>query len=319
MPESAYNDDLANVVADLDAAGMITENDGAKCVFLEEFKGRDDTLLPAIVQKSDGGFLYATSDIAAARYRHVKLNADRALYFVDARQGTHLAQVFAIAKKAGFAPETMSFEHMAFGTMMGKDGKPFATRTGGTVKLSDLLDEAEQRAFKLVSEKNPDLDEAARRKISTLVGIGAVKYADLSKSRTSDYIFNWDTMLSFEGNTSPYLQYAHARIRSLFAKAGEVDTAAAISVAEPAEHQLALTVLRFSEVLELVEKDGTPNSLCNYLFELAGNFMTFYEACPILKTEDKAIRSSRLQLSQLTADTLKTGLDLLGIAAPERM
>lgn len=319
MPESAYNDDLAQVVADLKIADMITENDGAQCVFLEEFKGRDDTLLPAIVQKSDGGFLYATSDIAAARYRHNTLKADRALYFVDARQGTHLAQVFAIAKKAKFVPKSMSFEHMAFGTMMGKDGRPFATRTGGTVKLTDLLDEAEQKAFELVSEKNPDLDEAARREISTLVGIGAVKYADLSKNRTSDYIFNWDTMLSFEGNTSPYLQYAHARIRSLFAKAGEVDPSAAITIIEPAEHQLALTLLRFSEALELVEKDGTPNTLCNYLFELAGNFMTFYEACPILKTEDAAIRASRLQLSQLTADTLKTGLDLLGIAAPERM
>ncbi|MGB1311721.1 MAG: arginine--tRNA ligase, partial [Leucothrix sp.] len=237
----------------------------------------------------------------------------------DARQSTHLAQVFAIAKKAGFAPETMSFEHMAFGTMMGKDGKPFATRTGGTVKLTDLLDEAEQRAFNLVTEKNPELDETTRREISSLVGIGAVKYADLSKNRTSDYIFNWDTMLSFEGNTSPYLQYAHARVQSLFAKAGEVDTTAEISVTEPAEHQLALTLLRFSEALELVEKDGTPNTLCNYLFELAGNFMTFYEACPVLKTEDVAIRASRLQLAQLTANTLKTGLDLLGIAAPERM
>lgn len=319
MPESAYNDDLAQVVADLKTAGMLTENDGAQCVFLEEFKGRDDTLLPAIVQKSDGGFLYATSDIAATRYRHNVLEADRVLYFVDARQGTHLAQVFAIAKKAKFVPESMSFEHMAFGTMMGKDGKPFATRTGGTVKLTDLLDEAEQRAFDLVSEKNPDLDEASRRDISKLVGIGAVKYADLSKNRTSDYIFNWDTMLSFEGNTSPYLQYAHARIQSLFAKAGEIDTSAAITITEPAEHQLALTLLRFSETLELVEKDGTPNSLCNYLFELAGNFMTFYEACPVLKTEDAAIRTSRLQLAQLTADTLKTGLDLLGIAAPNRM
>ncbi len=319
MPESAYNDDLAPVVADLKAAGMLTENNGAQCVFLEEFKGRDDTLLPAIVQKSDGGFLYATSDLAAARYRHNVLKADRVLYFVDARQGTHLAQVFAIAKKAKFVPESMSFEHMAFGTMMGKDGKPFATRTGGTVKLTDLLDEAEQRAFDLVSEKNPDLDEASRREISKLVGIAAVKYADLSKNRTSDYIFNWDTMLSFEGNTAPYLQYAHARIKSLFAKAGEMDKSATITIAEPAEHQLALTLLRFSEALELVEKDGTPNTLCNYLFELAGNFMTFYEACPVLKTDDTAIRASRLQLAQLTADTLKTGLDLLGIAAPERM
>lgn len=319
MPESAYNDDLPQVVADLKTAGMLTENDGAQCVFLEEFKGRDDTLLPAIVQKSDGGFLYATSDIAATRYRHNVLKADRALYFVDARQGTHLAQVFAIAKKAKFVPEKISFEHMAFGTMMGKDGKPFATRTGGTVKLTDLLDEAEQRAFDLVSEKNPDLDEASRREISKLVGIGAVKYADLSKNRTSDYIFNWDTMLSFEGNTSPYLQYAHARIQSLFAKAGEIDKSAVISITETAEHQLALTLLRLSETLELVEKDGTPNTLCNYLFELAGNFMTFYEACPVLKTEDTAIRASRLQLAQLTANTLKTGLDLLGIAAPDRM
>ena len=319
-PESAYNDDLPAVVADLKTAGLITEHDGAQCVFLEEFKGRDDTLLPAIVQKSDGGYLYATSDLAALRYRHQTLHADRMLYFVDARQSTHLAQVFAISKKAGFVPEQTSLEHMAFGTMMGKNGKPFATRTGGTVKLVDLLSEAEQRAFELVSEKNPELDEETRREIASLVGIGAVKYADLSKNRTSDYIFNWDTMLSFEGNTAPYLQYAHARIHSIFAKAGEVDQIADISIQTPSEHQLALTLLRFSEALETVEKDGTPNILCNYLFELAGNFMTFYEACPILKDDvAPAIRSSRLQLAQLTANTLKTGLDLLGIDAPSRM
>ncbi len=319
-PESAYNDDLPVVVEDLKKAGLITENDGAQCVFLEEFKGRDDTLLPAIVQKSDGGYLYATSDLAALRYRHSTLQADRMLYFVDARQSTHLAQVFAISKKAGFVPESTSLEHMAFGTMMGQNGKPFATRTGGTVKLVDLLEEAEQRAFDLVSEKNPDLDEASRRDIAKLVGVGAVKYADLSKNRTSDYIFNWETMLSFEGNTAPYLQYAHARIRSIFAKAGEIDTSAAISLKEASEHQLALTLLRFSEALEIVEKDGTPNTLCNYLFELAGNFMTFYEACPILKDDVAAEdRNSRLQLAQLTANTLKTGLGLLGIEAPERM
>lgn len=320
MPESAYNDDLPQVVEDLKQAGLITENDGAQCVFLEEFKGRDDTLLPAIVQKSDGGYLYATSDLAALRYRHNTLHADRMLYFVDARQSTHLAQVYAISKKAGFVPESTSLEHMAFGTMMGQNGKPFATRTGGTVKLVDLLEEAEQRAFDLVSEKNPDLDEAARREIAKLVGVGAVKYADLSKNRTSDYIFNWETMLSFEGNTAPYLQYAHARIRSIFAKAGDVDTSADITIKTPSEHQLALTLMRFSEALETVEKDGTPNTLCNYLFELAGNFMTFYEACPILK-DDVAVedRSSRLQLAQLTANTLKTGLGLLGIEAPERM
>lgn len=320
MPESAYNDDLPQVVEDLKQAGLITENDGAQCVFLEEFKGRDDTLLPAIVQKSDGGYLYATSDLAALRYRHNTLHADRMLYFVDARQSTHLAQVYAISKKAGFVPESTSLEHMAFGTMMGQNGKPFATRTGGTVKLVDLLEEAEQRAFDLVSEKNPDLGEAARREIAKLVGVGAVKYADLSKNRTSDYIFNWETMLSFEGNTAPYLQYAHARIRSIFAKAGDVDTSADITIKTPSEHQLALTLMRFSEALETVEKDGTPNTLCNYLFELAGNFMTFYEACPILK-DDVPVedRSSRLQLAQLTANTLKTGLGLLGIEAPERM
>ncbi|RVU80984.1 arginine--tRNA ligase [Leucothrix sargassi] len=320
MPESAYNDDLANVISDLDKAGLLTEDNGAKCVFLEEFKGKDDSILPAIVQKSDGGYLYATSDLAALRYRHDKLKADRILYFVDARQSTHLAQVYAIGKKAGFVPESTSLEHMAFGTMMGTDGKPFKTRSGGVVKLVDLLDEAEQRAFDLVSEKNPDLDEASRREIAKFVGMGAVKYADLSKNRTSDYIFNWDTMLTFEGNTAPYLQYAHARIQSIFAKAGDMDTTAAINVVEPAEHQLAMTLLRFSEALELVEKDGTPNSLCNYLFDLAGNFMTFYEACPILKDDVAAdVRNSRLQLAQLTANTLKTGLGLMGIVAPERM
>ena len=319
-PESAYNDDLPEVVKDLKTAGLLTEHDGAQCVFLEEFKGRDDTLLPAIIQKSDGGYLYATSDLAALRYRADTLHADRVLYFVDARQSTHLAQVFAIGKKAGFVPEATSLEHMAFGTMMGQNGKPFATRTGGTVKLIDLLEEAEQRAFDLVSEKNPDLDEASRREIAKLIGIGSVKYADLSKNRTSDYIFNWETMLSFEGNTAPYLQYAHARIRSIFAKAGDVNTKAELLIDHAAEHQLALTLLRFSEALETVEKDGTPNTLCNYLFELAGNFMTFYEACPILK-DDVApeVKNSRLQLAQLTANTLKTGLGLLGIDAPERM
>ncbi len=319
-PESSYNDDLPKVVADLDKAGLLKEDNGAQCVFLEEFKGKDDTILPTIVQKSDGGYLYATSDLAALRYRHSTLKADRMLYLVDARQSTHLAQVFAISKKAGFVPESTSLEHMAFGTMMGKDGKPFKTRTGGVVKLVDLLDEAEQRAFDLVTEKNPDLDEESRRKIATFVGMGAVKYADLSKNRTSDYIFNWDTMLSFEGNTAPYLQYAHARIQSIFAKAGDVDTAASINIVEPAEHQLAMTLLRFNEALELVEKDGTPNILCNYLFDLAGNFMTFYEACPILKDDVSAeARNSRLQLAQLTANTLKTGLGLMGIVAPERM
>ena len=323
-PESSYNDSLATIISDLDAAGLLTEDNGAKCVFLDEFKGKDDKILPAIVQKSDGGFLYATTDLAALKYRQQELMASRMLYLVDARQNLHLSQVFAISKKAGFVDETTSLEHMAFGTMMGKDGKPFKTRVGGTTKLVDLLTEAEQRAFDLVSEKNPDLDEAQRKEIAHNVGIGAVKYADLSKNRTSDYIFNWDTMLSFDGNTAPYLQYAYARIRSIFRKAEalgyrlDVSENVDIRIAESAEHQLILKILQFSDAVQSVAKEGTPNLLCNYLFELAGNFMTFYEACPIMKAEEN-VRKSRLQLAQLTANTLKTGLELLGINAMERM
>ncbi len=318
MPESAYNDDLENVLIDLDKQGMLTKDQGAQCVFMDEFKGKDDKIMPMIVQKSDGGYLYATTDLAALRYRHNKLSMDRGLYVIDARQSLHLKQVFTAGKKAGFIPEETSLEHMAFGTMMGKDGTPFKTRDGGTVKLIDLLNEAQQRAFDLVTKKNPDLDEASRKSIAKTVGIGAVKYADLSKNRTSDYIFNWDTMLSFEGNTAPYLQYAYTRIQSIFRKAGTIDSSANINLVEPAERQLASKLLQLSEAIEIVAKEGTPNLLCNYLFELAGNFMTFYEACPIMKA-DEDVKQSRLRLAQLTADTLKTGLDLLGIDVMERM
>ena len=318
MPESGYNDDLVQIVTDLDKQELLTEDQGAKCVFLDEFKGKDDKILPAIVQKSNGGYLYATTDLAALRYRYAKLNANRILYFVDARQSLHLNQVFAIAKKANFVAQDTQLEHMAFGTMMGKNGKPFATRDGGTVKLISLLTEAEQRALDLVNEKNPELDETERKTVAHTVGIGAVKYADLSKNRSSDYIFNWDTMLSFEGNTAPYLQYAYARIQSIFRKAGEIDHNAPLNLQDAAEKQLAVKLLQLSEAVEVVAKDGTPNILCNYLFELAGNFMTFYEACPILKAESD-IKNSRLKLAKLTAQTLGTGLDLLGIETLERM
>ncbi len=319
-PESSYNNELPIIISDLDKAGLLTEDNGAQCVFLEEFKGKDDSILPAIVQKSDGGYLYATTDLAALKYRQQALKASRMLYFVDARQNLHLKQVFSISKKAGFVNEDTSLEHMAFGTMMGNDGKPFKTRVGGTTKLVDLLTEAEQRAFDLVSKKNPELDEAERKTIANIVGMGAVKYADLSKNRTSDYIFNWDTMLSFEGNTAPYLQYAYARISSIFRKVNDYNAQAEVTISKPAEHQLALKLLQFSDAIQSVAKDGMPNFLCNYLFELAGNFMTFYEACPILK-EGVAVevKESRLQLAQLTANTLKTGLDLLGIETLERM
>jgi arginyl-tRNA synthetase len=319
-PESAYNADLPNVVSDLQAKGLLVENQGAQCVFLDEFKNKDGSITPIIVQKTGGGYLYATTDLAALRYRSGILQADRILVFTDARQALHFQQVFTLARKAGFVQEAISLEHMPFGNMLGADGKPFKTRTGGTVKLVELLAEAEERAFTLVTEKNPELDEAERHAIARTVGIGAVKYADLSKNRNSDYIFNWETMLSFEGNTAPYLQYAYARIKSIFRRAGVDAVSFPIALQETAERTLAVKLLQFTEATDSVAKEGLPNHLCTYLYELAGNFMSFYEACPILKegvAED--VRNSRLQLANLTAQTLQTGLGLLGIGVMERM
>lgn len=319
-PESAYNDDLPVLVAELQDKGLLTESEGARCVFLPEFTGKDDKPLPIIVQKSDGGYLYATTDLAAIRYRVGTLKANRLLYFVDARQSLHLRQVFTLAQAAGWADESVSLEHLPFGTMMGEDGRPFRTRSGGTVKLIDLLEEAEQRALRLVTEKNPDLPEQQREDVAAAVGIGAVKYADLSKNRTSDYIFNWDSMLSFDGNTAPYMQYAYTRIRSIFRR-GELEggsTDGAITLAEPAERLLALKLVQFEEALLTVAHDCVPHVLCAYLYDLAGAFMSFYEACPVLKAEEPT-RSSRLKLCGLTAATMQTGLSLLGIRVVEQM
>lgn len=317
--ESAYNDDLAPVVSDLQAANLLTESDGAQCAFMDEFKNKNGSITPLIIQKTGGGYLYATTDLAAIRHRNKVLQADRVLYFVDVRQSLHFQQVYTLARKAGFASPRMSLEHMAFGTMLGEDGKPFKTRTGGTVKLADLLVEAEDRAYHLVSTRSPDLDEAERREIAHTVGIGAVKYSDLSKNRTSDYVFSWDLMLSLEGNTAPYLQYAYARIQSVFRKAGAF-TSAPLQLNEPSERALGLKLLQFNEIIESVGREGQPHHLCGYLYEVAGNFMSFYEACPILKEEVSAdLRASRLQLAKLSADTLKTGLSLLGIDVLERM
>ncbi len=319
-PESAYNADLAQVVSDLQTSGLLVEDQGAQCVFLEEFKNKDGSITPIIVQKTGGGYLYATTDLAALRYRSSVLNIDRALYFTDARQSLHFQQVFTLARKAGFVRTDISLEHMPFGNMLGEDGKPFKTRTGGTVKLVELLTEAEERAFALVTEKNPTLDETERRAIAHTVGIGAVKYADLSKNRNSDYIFNWETMLSFEGNTAPYLQYAYARIKSIFRRAQLETGNASIVLQASAERVLAVKLLQFTEVTDSVAKEGLPNHLCTYLYELAGNFMSFYEACPILKEGvDAEVRDSRLHLAQVTAQTLQTGLALLGIEVMERM
>ncbi|TJZ78879.1 arginine--tRNA ligase [Chitiniphilus eburneus] len=318
MGESAYNDDLAQVVADLKALGLVTEDQGAQVVYLDEFRNKEGEAQAYIVQKQDGGYLYSTSDLAALRYRFGKLHANRLLYVVDARQGLHFQQVFVLGRKAGFIDGSIATEHVAFGTMMGEDGKPFKTRAGGTIKLVELLDEAERRAFELVSEKNGDLPEAKRRAIAHVVGIGAVKYADLSKHRTSDYIFDWNTMLSFEGNTAPYLQYAYTRMASIFRAAGEFDRHARLLPAEPAEHALALQLAQFPDLLAQVSAETCPHFLCAYLYQLATRFSRFYEACPVLKAEGE-VRASRLALCAAAANTLKTGLGLLGIEVLDEM
>ncbi|MBM3277893.1 MAG: arginine--tRNA ligase [Candidatus Handelsmanbacteria bacterium] len=319
-PESAYNDDLPCVVEDLRKAGLLRQSQGALCVFLEEFKDKEGEITPVIIQKSDGAYLYATTDLAAVRYRARQLKADRVLYVVDARQDLHLRQVFAVARAADFAPASCSLEHHAFGTMMGRDGKPFRTRQGGTVKLLELLDEAEARAFALVSEKNPDLAEEERRQIARVAGIGSVKYADLSLNRTTDYLFDWDKMLALDGNTAPYLQYSYARVQSIFRR-GDLEAPGAqarLLIAEPAEKTLALKLAHFAETVEGVASECYPNMLCAYLYSLAETFMRFYETCPVLKAEDP-VRQSRLLLCQGTARTIRTGLGLLGIETVERM
>lgn len=318
--ESAYNDALAGVVDDLREQKLLVESDGAQCVFLDEFKSKKGDPLPVIVQKSDGGYLYATTDLAAIIYRTQELVADRVLIFTDARQVLHFKQVFAVAQAAGFNPRQVALEHMPFGTMLGKDGKPFKTREGGVVKFADLLDEAERRARKLVLEKNPDLSAAEADSMAKTIGIGAVKYADLSKNRTSDYVFDWDNMLSFDGNTSPYLQYAYARIQSVFRK-GEIDVTSlpesAISVEEP-ERRLAVILAAFNDTVEQVAQEGLPHYLCGNLYELATRFTQFYDACPILSSTGDT-RERRLVLARQTADTLARGLELLGIGVVERM
>ncbi|MCO6506637.1 MAG: arginine--tRNA ligase [Snodgrassella sp.] len=316
--ESFYNDQLQPTVNELLAKGIAVDSDGTKLVFLEEFKNQDDEPMPFIIQKKDGGFLYASTDLACVRYRINTLHGDRLLYVVDARQSLHFQELFTVARKAGWLPESVLAEHVSFGTMMGKDGKPFKTRSGDTVKLLDLLNEAVTRASALVASKNPDLSPAEIAHIGHAVGIGAVKYADLSKNRTSDYIFDWDSMLSFEGNTAPYLQYAYTRVQSVFRKAETWDKNSEISLNEPLEQQLAVELLKFEDILNSVADTAYPHYLAAYLYQIATLFSRFYEACPILKT-DEATRNSRLQLASLTGKTLQQGLALLGIDTLETM
>ena len=351
--ESAYNDDLSQVVDDLTAAGLLRESQGAQCVFLEEFKDKEGEILPVLVQKSDGGYLYATTDLAAMRHRAAELGADRILYVTDSRQGLHFQQVFAVARKAGFVGEAVSLEHVGFGMMMGSDNRPFKTREGGTVKLMDLLAEAEKRAGEQVAEKSPGLPDEQKQQIARVVGIGAVKYADLSQNRASDYVFSWDRMLALEGNTAPYMQYAYARVKSIFRKEESTDDTdrktgtvplfgtvpafrsrkrgqsqttgqspfspvPAFRLQDPAERALGVKLAQFPETVEAVAAECLPNLLCGYLYELAGAFMGFYENCPVLKADDDT-RASRLALCHLTAETIKTGLSLLGIQTIEQM
>ncbi|MFM1895084.1 MAG: arginine--tRNA ligase [Pseudomonadota bacterium] len=318
-PESFYNDRLEQIVETLDKRSLLSESAGARCVFLPEFTGKDGAPLPVIVQKSDGGYLYATTDLAAIQFRCDTLEADRVLYVVDARQSLHFQQVFAVARAAGLVRPGCELLHIAYGTMMGQDGKPFKTRSGGTVKLVELLEEGIRRAFDLVTAKNPGLENDTRREIARVVGIGAVKYADLSKNRTSDYVFDWDAMLAFDGNTAPYLLYAYTRIASILKKQGDESPGGGeILISEPAERQLAIKLLQFAEVLDAVAADYFPSHLCTYLYELAGTFMRFYEACPILKA-DVPVRASRLALATLTAAVLREGLELLGLQTLEQM
>ncbi|EAZ3777356.1 arginine--tRNA ligase [Salmonella enterica] len=322
MGESLYNPMLPGIVADLKAKGLAVESEGATVVFLDEFKNKEGDPMGVIIQKKDGGYLYTTTDIACAKYRYETLHADRVLYYIDSRQHQHLMQAWTIVHKAGYVPDSVPLEHHMFGMMLGKDGKPFKTRAGGTVKLADLLDEALERARRLVAEKNPDMSADELEKLANAVGIGAVKYADLSKNRTTDYIFDWDNMLAFEGNTAPYMQYAYTRVLSVFRKA-DIDeqalASAPVIISEDREAQLAARLLQFEETLTVVAREGTPHVMCAYLYDVAGLFSGFYEHCPILSAENDAVRNSRLKLAQLTAKTLKLGLDTLGIETVERM
>ena len=322
MGESLYNPMLPGIVADLKEKGLAVESEGATVVFLDEYKNKEGEPMGVIIQKKDGGYLYTTTDIACAKYRYETLHADRVLYYIDSRQHQHLMQAWTIVRKAGYVPDSVPLEHHMFGMMLGKDGKPFKTRAGGTVKLADLLDEALERARRLVAEKNPDMPADELEKLANVVGIGAVKYADLSKNRTTDYVFDWDNMLAFEGNTAPYMQYAYTRVLSVFRKAELEESAiinAAVTLTEDREAQLAARLLQFEETLNVVARDGTPHVMCSYLYDLAGLFSGFYEHCPILSADSEAVRNSRLKLALLTAKTLKMGLDTLGIETVERM
>ncbi len=324
LGESFYNPRLKSLVDELLANGIARESEGALAIFFEDIPQLKEQ--PALVRKSDGGFNYTTTDLATLAYRLETWHPDEIIYVTDGRQQLHFQQVFTAFRKWQSAIRNPQFiipklAHVWFGSILGEDGKPFKTRSGETVKLADLLDEAEERAFNIVSEKSPDLSEALRHEIARVVGIGAVKYADLLPNRQSDYVFSWDKMLALNGNTAPYLQYAYTRIRSIFAKGGIQNSEFRIQslmLVEPEEIALAKALLNFGLVLEAVAEEYRPNFLCNFLYELAGKFTAFYETCPVLKAVEPT-RTSRLALCDLTARVLKQGLAVLGIETLEQM
>jgi arginyl-tRNA synthetase len=318
--ESAYNNDLAQVVTDLDKAGLLSLSDGAKCVFLKEFTGKEGKPLPMLVQKSDGGYLYHTTDLAALRYRHKVLNADRILYFTDGRQNLHFRMLFAVAHASEFVPKSTKLEHHPFGKLLNSNGRPFRSRDGSTIPLDHLVEEAFERARAIVQSKNSNLGDREFDEVVRAIAIGAIKYADLSKNRLHDYTFDWDSMLAFEGNTAPYLQYAFARIQSLFSRGNLSPKSYRADIVPENENErnLAIQLCRFQETLELVGREGMPHHLCAYLYELTSRFMRFYETCPVLDAPEKD-RKSRLALCARTAKTLETGLNCLGIAVVTRM
>ncbi len=318
--ESFYNPLLPVVVAELDAKGLLVEDNGALCVFPEGFENRHGEPLPLIVRKSDGGYGYPATDLATVRDRTGRLGATRLIYVVGAEQSLHLRLVFAVAALAGYLPEADAAVHVAFGLVLGPDGKKLASRSGGSERLVDLLDEGIDRAAAAMKERSSDLSPERQAAVAHELGVGAVKYADLSTERIRDYVFDWDRMLAFEGDTGPYLQYAHARIRSIFRRAQVAPPApgAVPLLGEPQERALALQLLRFAAAVEATAETYSPSKLCTYLFDLATTFTGFYEACRVL-VADEAVRTSRLGLCDLTARVLQQGLSLLGIEAPEQM
>jgi arginyl-tRNA synthetase len=325
--ESFYNPKLPDVIKDLKAKGLAVESDGAMCVFPPGFKNKEGQDLPLIVQKSDGAFLYATTDLAAIRYRVSELGAKKIIYVTDARQGLHFEMVFAVARMAGWVPDDVELVHVTFGSVLGEDGKPLKTRSGENVKLKELLDEAVVRAKAVVEQKNPELPPAKKEEIAKAVGIGAVKYADYTNNRTSDYIFSFDKMLAMEGNTAPYMQYAYARVKSIERKAlekavdavGELAAIKSITLTEPAETELAKQLARYDETIISAASDFRPNYLTAYLYDLAGKFSSFYTQCPVLTAEPPK-RPTRLLLCDLTAKTIRHGMyNLLGIEVVEQM